>query len=107
MSKDLIAEAETLQAEYNTATRSPTTGKLYQPSHKWGGWDIVDGTRHSLGASGDTFDSISITAANRVKELRGRARCAIFKRGNPCKIKALVYWQGTPEVGHIHMTTFN
>jgi len=40
-----------LTAEYDAATRSQGTGKLYMPSLKWGGWIVTeDGTRHSFGS---------------------------------------------------------
>ena len=42
---------ETLEQDYNRASHSPITGKLYSPSLKWGGWLVTpNGARNSFGS---------------------------------------------------------
>ena len=76
-----------IEQEYNDASRSPNTGKLYMPSLKWGGWHVTpNGARNSFGSPlYNTKQSATETAKEHAKSYGG-AVYLFSRKQEGCKL---------------------
>jgi hypothetical protein len=79
-----------IEQEYDLQSRNQTTGRLYMPSQKWGGWAVMQtGARCSFGSTSmKTKESMMSQAVDDSINFKARIYC--FKRGNPCSLVAIV-----------------
>ena len=80
-----------IEQEYDQASRSPSTGKLYMPSLKWGGWMVPEnGARNSFGSH--LYNTKGLAIAKAKQEARDyKATVYVFARKQDgCKLVATV-----------------
>ncbi len=79
------------EQQYNQDSHSPTTGKLYSPSQKWGGKMIMLATG-AICTFGSPFANTreSAVALAKVDSTKYNAKIYVFKRSTPCKLVAVV-----------------
>ncbi len=87
----MTTEHRQIEAEYDTATRSPKTGKLYMPSQKWGGWTITNnGARNSFGSPLYNTKGRAITKAHEEAAALNAVVYLFARKEAGCKLVAVI-----------------